>query len=75
MNGHDDKGRFTPGNPYASTGGRRRAETLTPERRRAIAKAGFAALCAQRFGGKRRKCAAWLFDPLGYHTSEDTLSF
>jgi hypothetical protein len=66
MNGHDDKGRFMPGNAYASIGGRRRAEQLTPARRHEIAKLGFAALAEQRFGGKRRKAAAWLFDPLGY---------
>jgi hypothetical protein len=41
---------------------------LTPEQRHAIAKAGFAALATKYFDGRRRKCAAWLFDPLGYQT-------
>jgi hypothetical protein len=48
--------------------GKSRAAKLTPERRHAIAKAGFAALAERRFGGRKRKAAAWLFDPLGYHT-------
>jgi hypothetical protein len=74
MTGHDDHGRFTAGNPFASSGGRARAETLTPERRREIAKVGFAALAEQMFYGRRRKAAAWLFDPLGYRT-ENTLPF
>jgi len=51
VNGHDDRGRFTPGNPFASLGGRRRAERLTPEARRAIAALGFRAMCAKHFGG------------------------
>jgi len=44
-------GRFTPSNPYASIGGRRRAERLTPARRREIARLGHAAMVAKHFGG------------------------
>jgi hypothetical protein len=71
MNGRDAQGRFTPGNGYGSDGGRARAATLSPARRHEIAKTGFAALAAKYFGGRRRKCAAWLFDPLGYNTHKE----
>lgn len=50
MNARDDKGRFTVGNPFASLGGQRRATLLTPDRRRAIAAAGFRAMCAKHYG-------------------------
>ena len=66
MTGRDERGRFVAGHPFARLGGLARAAALTPERRSEIARLGFAALTAQRFGGRRRKCAAWLFDPLGY---------
>lgn len=48
MTGRDSRGRFTSGNPDASTGGKARAARLTPERRRAIAAAGWAAIHAER---------------------------
>ena len=67
MNGRDTLGRFTRGNEHASAGGRARAERLTPERRRQIARAGFDALAVLYFDGRKRACAAWLFDPLGYN--------
>jgi hypothetical protein len=68
MTDRDERGRFLAGNRLASAGGKARAEKLTPEQRHAIAKAGFAALATKYFDGRRRKCAAWLFDPLGYQT-------
>ncbi len=51
MTGRDTAGRFLPGNGYAAIGGRVRADRLTPDRRREIARAGFAAMVARRFGG------------------------
>ena len=66
----DARGRFVAGNSFASLGGKARAAKLTPSERRQIAKNGFQALARQRFNGKRRKAAAWLFDPLGYQRQE-----
>ena len=63
----DARGRFVTGNSFASLGGKARATKLTPSERRQIAKIGFQALAYRYFNGKRRKAAAWLFDPLGYH--------
>jgi hypothetical protein len=68
MTGRNARGQFTPGNGFASIGGRARAAQLPPEQRRAIAQAGFRALAARRFEGRTRRCAAWLFDPLGYRS-------
>lgn len=65
MTGRDLHGRFTPGNEYARRGGLARAAALSPARRRAIAKAGFAELARRHFDGRTRKAAAWLFDPMG----------
>ena len=44
----------------APLGGRARAAKLTPERRRAIAQMGFAALVNRRFGGDRQAALDWL---------------
>lgn len=57
MTGKDTQGRFTEGNGYASIGGRRRAERLTAEQRRAIARAGFAAMVAKCYHGDTRQAA------------------
>ena len=51
MTGRDTQGRFTHGNGYASMGGRRRAETLPADRRRAIARAGWLARIARHYNG------------------------
>lgn len=67
MNGRDTSGRFTPGNGYASSGGRRRAEVLTAARRAAIARAGWQAVVVQRFGGDA--AASW-FGRLGAWAAE-----
>jgi hypothetical protein len=56
----DERGRFVPGNSLASHGGRTRARTLTPDRRRHIASLGFHALVDRRFGGDRQAAVAWL---------------
>ena len=45
------RGRFTKGNPEAAQGGRARAATLSPERRRAIARQARAAMVRKHFGG------------------------
>lgn len=58
--GRDGRGRFTPGNPHASHGGRRRAEVLDPDRRSEIARAGFDAMVATHFAGDAQAAAAWL---------------
>lgn len=70
MNAQDDEtapgygrktdGRFDLCNPYCFKGGRARAEKLTPERRREIAKMGFAALVEKRFGGDRLAARLYL---------------
>lgn len=57
MTGKDTAGRFTPGNGYAALGGRRRAERLTPERRREIARAGWLAFVAKYHHGDVRQAA------------------
>ena len=44
----------------ARLGGLARAARLTPARRRAIARMGFAALVEKRFGGDRRAAIEWL---------------
>lgn len=60
MTGKDPHGRFTPGNGYASIGGRRRAEALPAERRAAIARAGWQAVVVHRFGGDADAARRWL---------------
>lgn len=69
MTDKDTHGRFTPGNGYASIGGRRRAEALPPERRTAIARAGWQAVVVQRFGGDAAAAASW-FGRLGAWAAE-----
>ncbi|MCO6450407.1 MAG: hypothetical protein J5I90_06420 [Caldilineales bacterium] len=59
-NGRDSKGRFTRGNPYAARGGRARAQALSPQRRREIARLGFAALVETRFDGDSDMARGWL---------------
>lgn len=44
----------------ARLGGLARAAKLSPERRSEIARMGFDALVAKRYGGVRRKAARWL---------------
>lgn len=51
MTGKDTQGRFTSGNGYASVGGRVRAERLTPERRREIARSGWQARVDRYYHG------------------------
>lgn len=60
MTGRDAHGRFTPGNPYASKGGKARAERLTSEQRKEIARKGFYGLVAQRFNDDRDAACSWL---------------
>ena len=60
MTGRDARGRFTTGNLLASSGGLARAAALTPERRSAIARAGWLALVDRRFAGDAQRAAAWL---------------
>lgn len=69
MNDRDPHGRFTPGNGYASVGGRRRAEALPAERRAAIARAGWQAVVVQRFGGDMDAAKAW-FGAVGAWASD-----
>lgn len=60
MSDRDALGRFLPGNVTASTGGKLRAERLSPERRQAIARAGWRGLVNRRFGGDARAAGEWL---------------
>lgn len=69
MTGRDDSGRFTPGNGYASIGGRRRAEVLPAARRATIARAGWQAVVARRFGGDAAAAKAW-FGAVGAWASD-----
>lgn len=62
MTGHDGRGRFARGNGWAAVGGRARAVALSPERRREIARAGWRALVAKRFGGDVAAARRWLGD-------------
>jgi general stress protein YciG len=64
MTGRDDRGRFARGNAEARRGGQARAQALTPERRREIARAGWLAVVTKRFGGDAEAAAAYL-DSLG----------
>lgn len=56
----DARGRFLPGHPWASEGGRARARKLTPEKRRAIARRGFQGLVEKRFDGDKQAAVDWL---------------
>jgi hypothetical protein len=56
----DENGQFLPGNRWASQGGQARAKKLTAKERTAIARKGFDALVAKRFGGDRDAAVAWL---------------
>ncbi len=60
MSDRDASGRFIPGNPTASKGGKARAAMLPPARRRAIAAAGFAAFVVKHFAGDRQAATSWL---------------
>lgn len=53
-------GQFAPGNRYASTGGHRRAATLSPDRRREIARAGWLGLVRKRFAGDEHRAAEYI---------------
>jgi hypothetical protein len=56
----DENGRFLPGHHWARRGGQARAKKLTAKERKAIARKGFDALVASRFGGDRDAAVAWL---------------
>lgn len=56
----DSRGRFTPGNSAASVGGHARAATLTPRKRRAIARKGYRAMVARHFSGDARAQRTYL---------------
>lgn len=58
--GKDKRGRFLPGNEYASLGGQARAAKLTPERRSSIARKGFWGLVNKRFDGDKERALNWL---------------
>ncbi len=60
MVNRDAKGRFTAGNEWASKGGRARAKALPAERRKEIARLGFAAMVERHFAGDRQKATDWL---------------
>lgn len=60
MTGRDKRGRFISGHPWASSGGKARARALDPERRRAIARAGWRGLVARRFDGDSQRAREWL---------------
>ena len=64
----DAQGHFLPGNTIAVMGGKARMAALTAAEKRALARQGFNALAGKYFDGRKRKCAAWLFDPLGYRS-------
>ncbi len=60
MADRDAKGRFTAGNEWASKGGRARARALSPQRRREIARMGFAAMVDRHFEGDKKAAVDWL---------------
>jgi hypothetical protein len=72
MSERDAHGRFMPGNRTSVAGGKARMAGLSKWQRRELASYGFRMLAYRRFGGRRRACAAWLFDPLGYRQQEGT---
>lgn len=51
---------FQPGNSHAASGGRARAEALTPERRAEIARLGFEATTQMYFDGDANAHTHWL---------------
>ena len=61
----DAMGHFVKGNTICTIGGKARMAALSPAEKRALARQGFNALAGKYFDGRKRKCAAWLFDPLG----------
>jgi hypothetical protein len=70
MTQRDERGRFIRGNQIARAGGRARAERLTPERRREIARAGWEGFVNQRFGGDADAARRW-FAELGGWVAEN----
>ena len=66
------KGQFMSDNTIAVQGGKARMARLTQVEKRALAKLGFAGL-AKGFKSTRA-CAAWLFDPLGYRSHNESRS-
>lgn len=60
MTGRTRTGRFDLCNDFSFAGGRARARKLTPERRKAIAAMGFAALAEKHFAGDRLAAKTWL---------------
>jgi general stress protein YciG len=56
----DENGHFLPGHRWARKGGQARAEKLSAQRRREIARKGFDALVAKRFSGDRDAAKEWL---------------
>jgi hypothetical protein len=50
----------------ASLGGKARAAKLTPERRKEIARQGFAAMVARHFGGDKAAAIEWLTARLNF---------
>jgi hypothetical protein len=56
----DENGHFLPGHRWATKGGQARAAKLSAKQRKAIARKGFNALVAKRFGGDREAAVAWL---------------
>jgi hypothetical protein len=56
----DENGHFLPGNRWASQGGQARAAKLSAKERKVIARKGFDALVARRFGGDREAATKWL---------------
>lgn len=69
MTGKDNRGRFAPGNGYASIGGKVRAERLTPARRQEIARAGWLAVVNRHFHGDAAAAGEW-FGRLGAWASD-----
>jgi hypothetical protein len=65
----DSRGRFVAGNSIASVGGHARAATLTPRRRRAIARKARRAMVRKHFGGDDRAQRKY-FAALGLWNSE-----
>ena len=53
---------FQPGNAFASIGGRTRAQKLSAERRRDIARSGFEATTQKHFAGDAKRHVQWFID-------------
>jgi hypothetical protein len=58
--GRDGNGRFLPGHPFASKGGKARAKKLPAWRRKAIAIQGYWAMVRKHFDGNPAAANAWL---------------